>query len=274
MSGVTMQSLFKLSFAIIVSFWALSVSADRQPEDDESLIDDPRVQHLSYVFTGTGETLPYALFVPSSYDPLQGPAPLIVGLHGLGRSYDWLMGYHGLLDYAEELGFIIVTPLGYTRRGWYGSRSTPDPEDGIHSEEDVMDVIAEVREVYKIDENRIYMFGHSMGGAGAYQIAQKNPYLFAALALAAPAPETNKSPQMLESIQQVPILVLQGTADALVPVEMTRRWVSEMKTLGMQHLYVELEGADHSLFISQNRENISKIMHFFDITRRRYPHVR
>ena len=33
--------------------------------DDESSINDPRVQHLSYVFEETGETLPYALFVPS-----------------------------------------------------------------------------------------------------------------------------------------------------------------------------------------------------------------
>lgn len=269
-----MRSLIRLSYALLMTTWALTASADRQPEDDESLINDPRVQHLNYVFTDTGETLPYALFVPSSYDPEKGPSPLIVGLHGLGRSYDWLMGYDGFLDYAEELGFVVVTPLGYTRRGWYGSRTTPDPDDGIHSEEDVMDVIAEVREAFKIDENRIYMFGHSMGGAGAYHIAQKNPYLFAALALAAPAPEINQSPAVLESIQQVPILVLQGTADALVPVEMTRRWVSAMKTLGMQHLYVELEGADHSFFISQSRENMRKIMHFFDITRRRYPPVR
>ena len=35
--------------------------------DDESSISDPRVQHLSYVFEETGETLPYALFVPSKY---------------------------------------------------------------------------------------------------------------------------------------------------------------------------------------------------------------
>ncbi|MDX1492418.1 MAG: alpha/beta fold hydrolase [Pseudohongiellaceae bacterium] len=254
--------------------WSAFASADRQPEDDERLIDDPRVQHMSYVSTVTGETIPYALFIPSSYDPDNAASPLIVGLHGLGRSYDWLMGYHGFLDYAEQLGFVIVTPLGYTRRGWYGSRATPDPEDGIHSEEDVMDVIAEVREAYRIDENRIYMFGHSMGGAGTYHIAQKNPYLFAGLAVAAPAPEIDQSPEVLASIQQVPILVLQGTADALVPVEMTRRWVSAMKSLGMQHLYVELEGADHSLFISQNRENMRKVMHFFDITRRRYPAVR
>jgi predicted peptidase len=269
-----MHNLYKLGLAVFTTLLVSTAIADRQTDDDETLISDPRVQHLNYVSTATGETLPYALFVPSSYDPEKGPSPLIVGLHGLGRSYDWLMGYNGFLDYAEELGFVVVTPLGYTRRGWYGSRPTPDAEDGIHSEEDVMDVIAEVREAFTIDENRIYMFGHSMGGAGAYHIAQKNPYLFAALAVAAPAPESRQTPDTLASIQHVPVLVLQGTADALVPVEMTRRWVSTMKMLGMQHIYVEIEGADHSLFISQSRENMRKVMHFFDITRRRYPPVK
>ncbi len=120
--------------------------ADRQPEDDEQMVSDPRIQHRSYVFTQTGESLPYALFIPSSYEPENGPIPLIVALHGLGRSYDWLMGYEGFLDYAEQYGFMVVTPLGYTRRGWYGSRPTPDADDGLRSEADVMEVLAEVRE--------------------------------------------------------------------------------------------------------------------------------
>ena len=93
--------------------------ADRSASDDEQNITDPRVQHRSYTFPATGETIPYALFVPDSYNE-SDPAPLIVSLHGLGRSYDWLMGYHGLLDEAEAGGFIVVTPLGYIRRGWYG----------------------------------------------------------------------------------------------------------------------------------------------------------
>ena len=45
--------------------------------DDESSISDPRVQHLSYVFEETGETLPYALFVPSKYK--EGKKTSLVG---------------------------------------------------------------------------------------------------------------------------------------------------------------------------------------------------
>jgi predicted peptidase len=44
---------------------------------------DKRLQGRSYVFQDTGETIPYAVFVPSNYDAAR-KWPLIVGLHGLG----------------------------------------------------------------------------------------------------------------------------------------------------------------------------------------------
>jgi predicted peptidase len=265
-----MPNLKSFLLFCLCSFLISSAWAERAPEDDERLINDPRVQHRSYVFEPTGESLPYAVFVPSTYRA-DSSSPLIIALHGLGRSYDWLMGYEGFLDYAEASGMIVATPLGYIRRGWYGSRATPDAVDASYSEADVMAVLDLMREEFSVDENRIYLYGHSMGGAGTYHIATKNPYVFAALAAAAPAPRTDLAPDGLAAIRHVPTLVLQGTADALVPVEMTRRWVREMQSIGMPHVYVEIEGADHSLFISQNRENMRKVISFFDIVRRRYP---
>lgn len=267
-----MPRFYSFLAAILCSIFVSSALAERTTEDDERLINDPRVQHRDYVFEPTGETLPYAVFVPSTYKAGDS-SPLIIALHGLGRSYDWLMGYEGFLDYAEAAGMIVATPLGYIRRGWYGSRATPDPVDASHSEADVMAVLAMMRDEFTIDENRIYLYGHSMGGAGTYHIAMNNPYVFAALAVAAPAPRTDLAPNGLSAIQHIPTLVLQGTADALVPVEMTRRWVHEMQTIGMPHVYVEIEGADHSLFISQNRENMKKVISFFEIVRRHYPPV-
>jgi len=240
-----------------------SVQAAREIADDQSMITDERVQHRSYTFEPTGETLPYAVFVPTSYTA-GSPSPLVVSLHGLGRTYDWLMGYDGLLDYAEAYGFIVVTPLGYVRRGWYGSRPTETAVHAEHSEADVMNVIALVRNEFSVDEERTYLWGHSMGGAGTYHIAVRNPGMFAALAVAAPAPRADLSPTVLSPIRDTPILVLQGTEDELVPVERTRQWVAAMRSLGMPHLYIELEGADHTDFIARNRTNMRKVMNFFD----------
>ena len=244
--------------------------ADRQASDDEQHIDDPRVQHLSYEFPSTGESIPYAVFVPSSYDASQ-PSPLIVSLHGLGRSHDWLMGYHGFLDQAEANGYIVVTPLGSIRRGWYGSRALDDREDAINSEQDVLNVLQLVRNEFTVDSNRIYLWGHSMSGAGTYHIAAKYPDLFAGLGVAAPAPEANAPmAEILEKIKHLPIFVLQGDRDESVPVGRTRAWVEKMRELGMQHVYVEIPGADHSLLISQDKNNMQKFVDFFNIVRKQY----
>ena len=98
-----------------------SAYAQRAENDNERSNHDPRILHKSYTFED-GEEIPYAVFVPSTYDSTK-EVPLIVSLHGLGRQYDWLMRYHGFLDQAKRDAYIVVTTLGYTRRAWYGSRA-------------------------------------------------------------------------------------------------------------------------------------------------------
>ena len=177
-----------VALAAVLSF-AAGVPADalaqREARDNEYAVNDPRIQHRSYVMEETGETIPYALFVPSGYDPAT-PAPLMVSLHGAGRQYDWLMNYAGFLDLAEHHGYVVVTPLGYTRRGGYGYRG--DSEQDRRAEQDVMNVFGMVTEELNIDENRIYLWGHSMGGAGTYYIASRHPDIWAGLAPAHPVP--------------------------------------------------------------------------------------
>jgi predicted peptidase len=248
---------------------------------------DKRVQGRSYVFQETGETIQYALFVPSNYDATK-KWPLIVGLHGAGRPYDWLMGYTGIIDLAQRDGFVMVTPLGYHPRGGFGvprraappaasttatpgqaTAPAPDPlpaNVAELSEKDVLNVFEMVRKEFNIDPNRIYLWGHSMGGGGTYHLAAKYPDIWAGLALAAPAPPANLD--SLERFRHIPILVMHGDEDKTIPVARTREAVARMKQLGMQYVYVEVKGGDHSLFISQNREMVSKLFSFFDIARK------
>ncbi len=240
--------------------------AERHANDDKRSINDPRVQHRSYEFGGPGgEEIPYAIFVPSTYDQDQS-VPLLVSLHGLGRTYDWLMGYEGLLDLAERDGFAVVTPLGYVRRGWYGShRERVGPEIAERSEADVMHVVGLVRKEFNIDPERIYLWGHSMGGAGTYHLGAQHPERWAGLCVAAPAPLGDIA--ALEKIKHLPMLVLQGDQDGLM--HPTRRWVARMKELGTEHIYVEVPGGDHSRFISKDRKMMAKVFDFFKIVGKR-----
>ena len=235
----------------------------RAANSDEALVTDRRVQHRTYVFdAASGLKLPYALFVPTTYDRTK-PTPLLVTLHGLNRTHDWLMGYEGMLDLAQQHGFIVVTPLGYVRDSWYGSRAnTPT---GPAGEADVMKVYELVKAEFNIDPKRTYLWGHSMGGAGTYHIAARRPEIWAGLAVAAPAPSIDPA-LGLPPIKHLPILVLQGDQDPLVTT--TRRWVAEMQKLGMQHVYIEKKGGEHTPFIANDRQMLQKVFDFFEIVRK------
>ena len=235
--------------------------AQREARDDEYAVNDPRVQHRSYVMEETGETIPYALFVPGGYDPAT-PAPLMVSLHGAGRQYDWLMNYAGFLDQAEHHGYVVVTPLGYTRRGGYGYRG--DSERDRRAEQDVMNVFGLVTEELAIDPNRIYLWGHSMGGAGTYYLASRHPDIWAGLAAVAGG-SMHAGYVDAEAIRHIPFLVIQGSDDRVVPAAGARESVAKMRELGMQHLYIEIPGGDHSLFISRNPEVVGHLFSFFDL---------
>ncbi|HJN45736.1 MAG TPA: prolyl oligopeptidase family serine peptidase [Vicinamibacterales bacterium] len=237
------------------------VLAQREARDDEYAVNDLRVQHRSYVMNETGETIPYALFVPSSYEPTR-PSPLMVALHGAGRQFDWLMNYAGFLDLAEQHGYVVVTPLGYTRRGGYGARG--DSEQDRRAEQDVMNVFKLVADELNIDENRIYLWGHSMGGSGTYYIASRYPDVWAGLAAVAGGSMTADYVDQ-EAIRQIPFLVIQGSDDQTVPASRARESVARMRELGMQHLYIEIPGGDHSLFVSRSPKVVGHLFSFFNL---------
>ena len=209
-----------------------------------------RIQKRTYDFKEAGKDMEYALFVPTNYDK-EKKSPLIVALHGLGSNPQQIMKYRGLTDLAEKYGYLVVAPMGYNSSGWYGvkaatkfSKSKDAPENLAElSEKDVMNVLALTRKEFNVDDNRIYLMGHSMGGGGAVHLALKNPDLFAALGPIAPA--LFRRPEELEKIKHVPIILVQGDKDNLVKVERIRPWAEQMMKLKMTHEYIEVAGGDH-----------------------------
>ncbi|MDG2185736.1 MAG: PHB depolymerase family esterase [Mariniblastus sp.] len=201
---------------------------------------------LTYDFEEAGKPMKYSLYIPTSYDK-QKKTPLIVALHGLGSSASAIMRYPGFTRHAEKHGYLVVAPTGYNSRGWYGSRGKgggrdSDPENlGELSEKDVMNVLGITRLNFNIDENRIYLMGHSMGGGGTWHLGSKYPDIWAALGPIAPAAPRDTS--RLEKMTHIPVIVIQGDQDGLV--RGARRWVAKMKELKMEHEYLEIEGGGH-----------------------------
>ena len=222
---------------------------------------DPRVQLRTYQFTDTKEEMPYAVFVSSKVRRDQ-KAPLIIALHGLGGSPTSLLRGNAL-DLAEEGGYVLVGPMGYNPSGWYGSpivtrpgRRAPGPSNLPElSEKDVVNVLEIVRKEFNVDERRTYLMGHSMGGAGTYHLAVKYPGNWAAIGLIAPAAFSMK-PSSLSAVPNLPVIVVQGDADPMVPVSMSREWVEYMKQRKMTHTYLEIAGGDHGSVIGTGMPEI------------------
>ena len=220
-------------------------------------------QSRTYFFKAADKEMPYSIYVPKGYDKKKS-YPLMVALHGLGASDRGMMRYRGFTQLAEKHGYIVVAPMGYSSRGWYGSRGQTsrrgNPRNlGELSEKDVLNVLAITRRELKVNPKRIYLMGHSMGGGGTWHIGMKYPDLWAGLAPIAPAAPRNIND--LAKAKHIPVILVQGDRDRLVPVSGARRWTAKMKNLKMDHSYIEVKGGGHS---DVAWKNMPQVFEFFN----------
>src|SRR5262249_3124297 len=125
---------------------------------------------------------------------------------------------------------------------------------------DVMTVLAMIRKEFNVDENRIYLMGHSMGGAGTYYLGSKYAKIWAALAPIAPAAMgmTNDRAKILQGIKDsyVPMLVSMRDADEDDPIAHVRTWVETMGELHLNYEFREYPGLSHGPIMAGSMEDI------------------
>jgi len=225
---------------------------------------DPRADDRTYHFADTDEEMPYCVFASSRIDP-DTPAPLIIALHGAGVGPQ-IMCNSTAVDLAEEGGYVLASPMGYSPRGGYGAPRRAGRGGGENepanlselSEKDVMNVLAMVREEFNIDANRIYLTGHSMGGGGTMFLGSKHADIWAAIAPVAGGGGRENQAEMLQPIKDagVAVMVVHGADDEVVPVDGSRSLVAEMEAMEIVHEYVELPGVTHGPVITASQEHV------------------
>lgn len=128
------------------------------------------------------------------------------------------------------------------------------------SEQDVMNVLGMMRTEFNVDPKRIYLTGHSMGGAGTYFLGAKHADIWAAVAPVAPASfmMNNNRAEIPGKIKAagVPIFLTSGDADEAVPIANTRMWHDTITELGMTNEYVEQPGITHGPIITTSQKDV------------------
>jgi predicted peptidase len=161
--------------------------------------------------------LPYLLYEPEGSAERQ---PLLLFLHGAGERGDdlELLKVYGPSKELEShpLPFIVISPQCPADSWW-----TLELEALARLLEDAL-------ARYSADPARIYLSGLSMGGYGAWHLAEKLPERFAALA---PVCGGGIAP-LAEKLVKLPIWAFHGAKDEVVPLEESVRMVEAVRAAG------------------------------------------
>lgn len=182
-----------------------------------------------------------------------GPFPTVIALHGWGASSHDLLGLAPLLHGGAAVVLcpqgVVEVPVGpgINGYGWFPLEpgKPPDEAEFRKGAGALRDFLAAAREVYPIDPERVVVLGFSQGGAMAYEWALSEPEAFAGLvALASWLPEPLASAiGERPGQEELPVLVVHGTQDTMVSVDMARASRERLRDFGVQLMYREFEMA-------------------------------
>lgn len=177
----------------------------------------------------------YWLSLPDGYD--DDPTkqwPMIIFLHGGGESNrDGVTppdkvresGLAWGVDHGIKKPFVIISPQALDR--W-------DPPT-------LNRLVQEALKDYRVDPERVYLTGGSMGGYGTWEMATAFPHLFAAIAPICGGEDT----RYLKNIAHMPVWAFHGAKDDIVSVEGTRNIVKTLRQWNPDVRYTEIPEGNH-----------------------------
>jgi len=165
----------------------------------------------------------YLLYLPDEYSEASRELwPLVVFLHGSGERGNDLEkvkvnGPPKLVQEGRDFPFILLSP------------QCPQKQD--FDTETVFSLIEHIVKEYKVDTDRIYVTGLSMGGWATWDLAMAHPDYFAAIAPICGRVNRNY-PERAAEIKDLPVWVFHGAMDDIVPILDAARMVNALKNAG------------------------------------------
>jgi dienelactone hydrolase len=216
-----------------------------------------------------GTSQHYGVHVPQAY-AAGSPTTMTMWLHWRGGAAHSAatVAPRILRDQGEAFDGIVVSPRGRGSSTWYLGKGLVD----------VNEVWADAFARFSIDQDRVYVSGHSMGGWGSYLLSLLYPDRFAAaFPVAGPVtqgawtgvdfdgcddlqydeytpcyiatngsdPRLQHTRRLLGNLRNVPLAIFQGGADELVPTSGVTRQVERLVELGYRHRYYVFPTYEH-----------------------------
>ena len=221
--------------------------------------DDPGLIEKAYFSDIDESPQPYFVYLPKSFSSTSAaPYPLIVYLHGYTPWLDKTNWYHfgpEMKNFADRHGFILLMPF---------ARSNTDFQS--IGELDVLHTLDLIKKSYPIDEDRVLLFGYSMGGMGAYTVASHYPHLWAGVTAVSARGDyymwhgldPEKIPPfkrwlidlefgygLADNLANVPVSIFQGKKDSVIEAEQAPHMAARYRDLGVEVELTEYEDEDH-----------------------------
>jgi len=214
-------------------------------------------QDISFFSSVDDTDQPYSVYIPENFDESKN-YPLVVFLHGAWSNHR--LGIRRLFGVGNSQGYDFIKPgnvpfendVEATRyfppfrpvdyiaaaplaRGTAGYQGVP--------EQDVYDMIDDLKARFRIDEDRIYLTGLSMGGGGTLWLGLTRPDVWAAIAPVCPAPPEGTI-DLAGNAANLPVHLFIGDKDFLY--QTATEWKVKLEKTAQKLDYVEYPGVGHN----------------------------
>lgn len=210
------------AFQLVLPILFLLAAAVRPvPAQEESLkpgindgFQNQDIQTAASLDTQVRVTFDYLLYLPQNYQK-KDSWPLMLFLHGAGERGDdlELVKLHGppkMVETGKDFPFILVSPQCEPKRWWQPIELTA--------------LLDEIVAKYKVDQDRVYVTGLSMGGFGTWTLAAYTPNRFAAIVPICGGGE----PYRTRQYPHLPVWAFHGDKDTVVPAQRSRNMVEAL----------------------------------------------
>jgi predicted peptidase len=240
------RGMHRILSSVLVLFVALVSAPLASVANDNGILDGFAAREYQ---SATGVKLPYRLFVPRSANRDQ-ELPLILYLHGRGGSGTDnrkqisggnALGTHIWIEPAaqERHPAFVLAPQIPEPSTWHSTSDKPSPHVAA-----LVELLDKLRSELRIDVERVYVVGQSLGGYGAWDFIARHPRLFAA---AIPLCGGGDARRIL-SARNVAVWAFHGAKDATVPVSRSREMVAALRTVNSSVRYTEYPNVGHDVW--------------------------